>query len=237
MSTVSNSASIVALVPARAGSKGVPGKNIKPLCGKPLIAYTAEVIQSAGIFDYALLSTDSAEIAEVGRALGLDVPFLRPEELARDDTPMLAVIEHALDWLERNGKTAKIVVLLQPTQPLRETTDVVRAVEILRSRSCDSVVSVVVLPLHLCPDFVMRIDEGGNLVNFLPEGAKVTRRQDVRPAYVRDGTVYAFRTETVRKHRNLYGPACLPLVIDARRSINIDNQNDWEEAERRLGCR
>ena len=226
----------VAMVPARAGSKGVPGKNIKLLCGKPLIGYTADVIRAAGIFDRALLSTDSEEVAAVGRGLGLEVPFMRPESLARDDTPMLAVIEHAIEWLDRSGTPPSIVVLLQPTQPLRGARDVVRAVEILQAGGCDSVVSVVAMPAHMSPDFVMRIDEERRLVNFLPEGAVVTRRQDVRPAYVRDGTVYAFRADTVRKQRSIYGAVCRPLIIEAERSVNIDNPADWSEAERRLGC-
>lgn len=228
--------SVVAIVPARGGSKGIPGKNIKPLCGKPLLAYTADVIRTAGIFDRALLSTDSKDIADMGRAFGLEAPFLRPEALARDDTPMLPVIEHALEWLERDGTKVDTVVLLQPTQPLRTAADVVRAVRLLEEGHCDSVASVVALPPHMCPDYVMRIDEEGRLVNFLPEGARVTRRQGVRPAYVRDGTVYATRAETIRKHRSLYGATCLPLVIDAERSINLDSEADWQEAERRLGC-
>jgi CMP-N,N'-diacetyllegionaminic acid synthase len=226
----------IAIVPARAGSKGIPGKNIKPLCGKPLLAYTAEVIRAAGIFDRALLSTDSEEIAEVGRAFGLEAPFLRPKELARDDTPMLPVIENALSFLERGGARVDIVVLLQPTQPLRTAADVVRAVDLLKVTGCDSVASVVALPPHMCPDYVMRIDEEGRLVNFLPEGARMTRRQDVRPAYVRDGTVYAFRAATLRKHQSIYGPVCLPLIIDKERSVNLDSEADWQEAERRLGC-
>ena len=196
---------IVAIVPARAGSKGIPGKNIKPLCGKPLLAYTAAVVRAAAIFDRALLSTDTEEIAEVGRAYGLEAPFLRPPELARDDTPMLPVIEHAVQWLKRDRAQVDIVVLLQPTQPLRDAADVVRAVRLLEEHRCDSVASVVALPAHMCPDYVMRIDESGRLVNFLPEGARVTRRQDVRPAYVRDGTVYAVRASTLREHRSLYG--------------------------------
>ena len=228
--------SVVAIVPARAGSKGIPGKNIKPLCGKPLLAYTADVIRTTGIFDRALLSTDAEDIADRGRSFGLEAPFLRPEALARDDTPMLPVIEHALEWLERAGTQVDIIVLLQPTQPLRTAADVVRAVRLLEEGRCDSVASVVALPLHMSPDYVMRIDEEGRLVNFLPEGARVTRRQDVRPAYVRDGTVYATRTGTIRKHRSIYGPVCLPLIVDAELSVNLDSEIDWREAERRLGC-
>jgi CMP-N,N'-diacetyllegionaminic acid synthase len=227
---------VVALVPARAGSKGVPGKNVKPLCGKPLLAYTADVVRNAGIFERALLSTDAAEIAELGRSLGLEAPFLRPAALSRDDSPMLPVIEHAVAWLEADGCQVDIIVLLQPTQPLRDAADVVAAVTRLEQEPCDSVVSVVPLPPQLCPDYVMRIDEEGRLVHFLPEGAKVTCRQDVRPAYVRDGTVYAFRATTLRNHQSIYGPVCLPLVIDPRRSVNLDSEEDWQEAERRLGC-
>jgi CMP-N,N'-diacetyllegionaminic acid synthase len=227
---------VVAIVPARAGSKGIPGKNVKRLCGKPLLAYTAEVIKDAGIFDRALLSTDAEEIAALGRTLGLEAPFLRPKELARDDAPMLPVIEHAVAWLEKDGTKVDIVVLLQPTQPLRRAADVVAAVDRLKQEPCDSVVSVVPLHSQLCPDYVMRIDEDGRLVHFLPEGAKVTRRQDVRPAYIRDGTVYAFRATTLRKYRSIYGPLCRPLIVDPQCSVNLDTEEDWREAERRLGC-
>jgi CMP-N,N'-diacetyllegionaminic acid synthase len=227
---------VVAIVPARAGSKGVPGKNIRQLCGKPLLAYTAEIISTAGIFDRAILTTDSEEIAKVGRAFGLEAPFLRPAELARDETPMLPVIEHALAWLERDGVKVDIVALLQPTQPLRAAKDVVRGVKLLAANDCDAVASVVALPLHMCPDYLMRIDDEGRLVNFLPEGATVTRRQDVRPAYVRDGTIYAFRAATLRNYCSIYGATCLPLIVDESRSVNLDNEADWREAERRLGC-
>jgi CMP-N-acetylneuraminic acid synthetase len=228
--------SLVAIVPARAGSKGIPGKNIKPLCGKPLLAYTAEVIHASRIFDYALLSTDSEEIAAVGQAAGLEAPFPRPPELALDNTPMLAVIKHALSWLEIHFGALDSIALLQPTQPLRTPEDVVSAVKLLKERRCDSVASVVPLPLHMCPDYVMRVDEQGRLINFLPEGTRVMRRQDARPAYVRDGTVYTMHTETIRNYQSLYGPTCLPLIIPPERSVNLDSEADWQEAERRLGC-
>lgn len=227
---------VVAIVPARAGSKGIPGKNVKGLCGKPLLAYTAEVIRATRIFDRKLMSTDDTEIAALGRSLGLEAPFLRPSELARDDTSMQPVIEHALAWLESDGYEVDIVVLLQPTQPLRRAEDVVKAVKRLEQEACDSVVSIVPLPQQLCPDYVMRIDEEGHLVHFLPEGAQVTRRQDVRRAYVRDGTVYAFRAATLRDHGSIYGAVCMPLLIDPSNSINLDSEEEWREAERRLGC-
>src|SRR5262249_37748546 len=161
----------------------------------------------------------------------LEALFLRPPELARDDAPMLPVIEHAVQWLERDRAQVDIVVLLQPTQPLRDARDVVRAVRMLVERNCDSVASVVPLPAPLCADYVMRIDDTGRLVNFLPEGARVTRRQDVRPAYVRDGTVYAVRASVLREQRSLYGKVCMPLIVEEARSLILDTQADWEEAE------
>jgi CMP-N-acetylneuraminic acid synthetase len=225
---------VLGLVPARAGSKGVPGKNVRPLYGRPLLAYTADAAKASGVIERLVLSTDSIEIADVGRALGLDVPFLRPAELAGDESPMLAVIEHTVSMLDASGWAADIVVLLQPTSPLRRPEHIRRAVEMLGEHDADSVVTVVELPRHLSPDYVMRFEDGW-LVNFLPSGSRITRRQDARPAYIRDGTVYAFWRRTLAEHRSIYGPRCRPLVIPAEESLSIDTPDDWREAERRLG--
>ena len=224
---------VLGLIPARGGSKGIPGKNIKHLAGKPLLAYAAEAAGRSGAVDRLLLSTDSEEIAAVGRQVGLEVPFLRPPELARDDTAMIEVIRHLLDWTASEGAAPDILVLLQPTAPLRRPEQIAEAVETLKSADCDSVVSVIPLPLHFCPDYVMRIDQE-RLVNFLPEGERATRRQDVRPAYSRDGTIYAFWRRTVERHGSIYGPDCRPLVIDPAESINLDTMEDWAAAERAL---
>ncbi len=225
---------VLALIPARAGSKGLPGKNIRLLHGRPLLAYAADAARASGVIDRILLSTDSEQIAEVGRAVGIDVPFLRPAELAQDDTAMLPVIDHAVAALEASGWPVEIVVLLQPTSPLRTPAHVRQSVELLRSTSADSVVSVVELPRHLSPDYVMRVD-GGRLVPFLPDGLRVTRRQDARIAYVRDGTVYTFWRRTLRDKKSLYGDDCRPMVVPAVESLTIDGPEDWVEAERRGG--
>lgn len=223
----------LAIVPARAGSKGVPGKNIRPLVGRPLLAYTAEAAAQSAVVDRLILSTDSSEIADVGRRHGLEVPFLRPASLAADDTPMLAVIEHALSILEADGWRPDIVVLLQPTSPLRRPDHVRAAVELLRASGADSVVSVVELPRHHSPDYVMRIDDG-LLRPFVDGGGRLTRRQDARPAYARDGTVYACRRSTIERFASIYGDDCRPIVIPAAESLSIDTPADWVEAERRL---
>ncbi len=224
---------VLGLIPARGGSKGIPGKNIKRLAGKPLLTYAVEAAERSGAVDRLLLSTDSEEIAEVGRQAGLAVPFLRPPELATDQTAMIDVIRHLLDWTAAEGDSPDIVVLLQPTAPLRRPEHIAQAVEILKSSACDSVVSVVPLPLHFSPDYVMRIDRE-RLVNFLPDGERATRRQDVRPAYSRDGTIYCFWRRTVERHGSIYGPDCRPLVIDPADSINLDTMTDWAAAERAL---
>jgi CMP-N-acetylneuraminic acid synthetase len=161
---------------------------------------------------------------------------MRPAAISADDTPMLAVIEHAVGELAAGGWTPEIIVLLQPTSPLRRPEHIRRAVTMLRDTGADSVVTVVELPRHLSPDYVMRI-ERDRLVPFLPEGATVTRRQDARPAYSRDGTVYAFRRSTLERCRSIYGDDSRPLVIDQRESLSIDSQADWDAAERILASR
>lgn len=224
---------VLALIPARGGSKGIPDKNIRSLSGRTLLEYAVQAALASGAVDRIVLSTDSDRIAAEGRRLGIEVPFIRPLALAQDDTPMLPVVEHAVDSLEQRGWSPEVVVLLQPTSPLRRPDHIRAAVQQLRDSTADAVATVVELPRHLSPDYVMRIDDG-RLVPFLPEGVGVTRRQDARPAFVRDGTVYVFWTRTLRDAHSIYGQNCRPLVLPARESLTIDTQDDWDEAERRL---
>jgi len=227
---------VLGLVPARGGSKGVPGKNVRPLAGHTLLEYTARAARDSGVIDRLMLSTDAPDIADAGRRAGLEVPFMRPAALAADDTPMLPVIQHALAETAKHGWSPDVIVLLQPTSPLRRPDHIRDAVTMLRETNADSVVTVVEVPRHLSPDYVMRIEEG-RLRPFLPDGAGVTRRQDARPAYSRDGTVYAFRRSTIERFGGIYGDDCRPLLIDATESISIDSPADWDEAERLLARR
>lgn len=227
---------VLALVPARGGSKGIPDKNIRPLAGRTLLEYAARVAAESGVIDRIVLSTDSDRIAEEGRRVGLEVPFMRPPGLAGDDTPMLPVIEHAVDFVSSDGWEPEIVVLLQPTSPLRTAAHIQAAIRELRESGADSVVTVLELPHHLSPDYVMRVEDG-RLVPFLPDGMRVTRRQDARVAFVRDGTVYAFWSRTLRNTSSIYGDFCRPLIIPADESITIDSPEDWREAERRIAAR
>lgn len=232
-SSIVSTPRVLALIPARSGSKGVPDKNTRLLAGRTLLEYAAAAAANAGVVDRIVLSTDSDRIAAEGRRVGLEVPFVRPAALARDDTPMLPVVEHAVDALRQEGWVADIIVLLQPTSPLRRGAHIRKAVQQLRDSGADSVVTVVELPRHLSPDYVMRVADG-RLEPFLADGKNVTRRQDARPAFVRDGTVYAFWSRTLWETQSIYGRECRPLVLDADESITIDTQSDWTEAERRL---
>ncbi|HKC54635.1 MAG TPA: acylneuraminate cytidylyltransferase family protein [Vicinamibacterales bacterium] len=227
---------VLGLVPARGGSKGVPGKNVRPLAGHTLLEYTARAARDSGVIDRLMLSTDAPDIADAGRRAGLEVPFMRPAALAADDTPMLPVIQHALAETAKHGWSPDVIVLLQPTSPLRRPDHIRDAVTMLRETNADSVVTVVEVPRHLSPDYVMRIEEG-RLRPFLPDGAGVTRRQDARPAYSRDGTVYAFRRSTIERFGGIYGDDCRPLLIDTTESLSIDTEDDWNEATRRLAAR
>jgi CMP-N-acetylneuraminic acid synthetase len=225
--------SVLALIPARGGSKGLPGKNVRLLLGESLVSRAGAAARESGVVDRVIVSTDDDAVAAEARRAGIDVPFMRPSSLAGDDTPMLPVIQHAVDTLQAQGWRAEIVVLLQPTSPLRTPSHVRDAVTMLRETGADSVVSVVEVPRHMSPDYVMRI-ENGELRPFLEGGERVTRRQDARPAYVRDGTVYAFWRSTLERCGSLYGEHCLPLAVPAAMSITIDTAEDWAEAERML---
>ena len=223
---------ILGIIPARGGSKGIPGKNIRMLGGKPLLYYAAHAAQESGLVNRLILTTDSLEIAEVGRILGVEVPFLRPAELAQDDTPMFPVIDHAVQFVENEGWVPEIILLLQPTAPLRQPGHIRQAVALLKETGCDAVASVVEVPQHYAPDFVLKLEEG-RLKPFLEGGIK-TRRQDVRPAYSRDGTIYAFRRDVFIHKRSIYGDDCRPLVIAHAESCNLDTMDDWREIEEKI---
>lgn len=224
---------ILGIIPARGGSKGIPGKNIRMLGGKPLIHYAVRAARESKLVDRIILTTDSSEIAEVGRSLDVEVPFLRPAHLAQDDTPMFPVIDHAVHFVEEQGWQPDIILLLQPTAPLRQPEHIQAAVKLLTESKCDSVVSVVEVPQHYAPDFVLKLEEG-KLKPFLEGGEKVTRRQDTRSAFSRDGTIYAFWRDVFIYKRSIYGDNCRPLIIPADMSCNLDTMEDWGEVEKKM---
>jgi N-acylneuraminate cytidylyltransferase len=223
---------LLGIIPARGGSKGIPGKNIRLLGGKPLLAYAAEAAGKAGIFARVILTTDSEEIAAAGRQLGIETPFMRPAELACDDTPMLPVLQHAVRAL---GEDCDGIVILQPTAPFRRWQDLQAAARVFEERpEVESVVSVEQVPDHYSPYFVMKIVEK-KLVPFMPDGLRITRRQDAPKAYSRSGDFYFTRTKTLMEGNSIYGENCHPIIVSHDLRVNLDTLEDWAEAERMAG--
>lgn len=225
---------ILGLIPARAGSKGVPAKNSKLLMGQSLVERALQTAQASGVVDQILVSTDDFEVIRQVESSGIGEILIRPAALADDRTPMIDVVQHALNVLSERNQWPTAVMLLQPTSPLRTPEHLRAAVSLLNE--ADSVCSVVPLPLTQCPHYVMKVEDGV-LRHFLPEGASIQRRQDVPQAYVREGTVYLTRRSVLVESRSFYGDRCAPLVLDPHDSLSIDTQSDWEEAERRLAQR
>ena len=222
---------VLGLIPARGGSKGVPRKNIKELAGRPLLAYTAESALDAKRLTRVVLSTDDEEIAAVGRALGLAVPFLRPAELARDTSPTLPVVFHALDALAAAGEEFDAVCLLQPTNPLRRAADIDACLALLAESGADSVLSVLPVPHEYNPHWVYWRAASGELHLATGESEPIPRRQSLPPAYHREGSVYATRTAALYRDGNLYGRKVLGYEMAAENSVNIDTIEDWKRAE------
>jgi CMP-N-acetylneuraminic acid synthetase len=230
---------ILGVITARGGSKGIPGKNIKPLLGKPLIAYTIEAAQKSGVLDRLILSTDDPAIAETAKKYGCAAPFRRPKELAQDSTPHLPVIQHAVQWLKENENyQPDYVMILQPTSPLRQPFHIKEAAELIKKTAADSVLSVAEIPENFSPHKAMIVGEDGflKLFNGEPVRKRIPRRQDLSRAYWSVGLIYLFKTGLLfnSAEPNLYGNQVLPYVVDTKYRIDINVPEDWAAAERAL---
>lgn len=221
---------VLAVVPARGGSKSVPRKNIAPLGGLPLIGYTLRAAKAASRLARCIVSTDDAEIAETAKRLGGDVPFMRPAGLATDAALSLPVLQHALAWAEAADGPYCAVMMLQPTSPLRTAADIDAAVETLEKTGSDSVVSVVdVGGWH--PARMKRITGDGVLENLDGPGEEDMRpRQALPPVYIRNGAIYLSRKSVIAAGR-MVGKDCRAYVMPAARSINVDGPSDLAAAE------
>ena len=222
---------VLGLIPARGGSKGVPRKNIRQLAGKPLLAYTAEAALASSRLTRVILSTDDEEIAEVGRSCGLEVPFLRPAKLAEDTTPTLPVVQHAVQFLETRGEQFDAICLLQPTNPLRQTSDIDGCIELLESAAADTVFTMLAVPAEHNPHWVYFRNNDGSLRLSTGEATPIPRRQSLPPAFHREGSVYVARRDVVMIENSLYGARVIGFEIERSRSVNIDNLEDWAKAE------
>jgi CMP-N,N'-diacetyllegionaminic acid synthase len=221
---------VVALIPARGGSKGIPRKNVLPVAGKPLIAWTIAAALRSRKLSRILVSTDDAEIAQVAREYGAEAPFLRPPELARDESPVIDTVEHALRWVERAaGNLPDYVLLLQPTSPLRTTEDIDGAIDFAYARGAEAVLGVCEASPH--PYLARRIAQDGSLDDFIVVPTRPARRQDFPPAYVLNGAIYLNRVESLLASRTFQPPGTLAYPMPAERSCDIDTPLDLQIAE------
>ena len=211
---------LVVIVPARGGSKRLPGKHTRLLAGRDLLEHTHDAIVEAKLGAPVVLTTDDDEIAARGRALGWQVPFLRPAALADDSTPTLPVLLHALDWYrDDNGRDPEFVLLLQTTSPLRTGSALRDAVKLLAMRhEIDAVVGV--RRLGFGPNRIFRLDTTGSL-------EPLSSSETPSPLLVPNGTLYLIRSTSLRRHGTLFPPATLPFEMDVVASVDIDTEADW----------
>jgi CMP-N,N'-diacetyllegionaminic acid synthase len=231
---------VLGVVTARAGSKGIPGKNTKPLAGKPLIAYTIDAARASGAFDRLIVSTDDEQVAALAREMGCEVPFTRPAALSADDTPHLPVMQHAVEWMrDREHYRADWVMILMPTSPLRQPSHIVESIELGVKSGADSVVGVDEIPSHFHPMRAVTIDDQGWARLFMdgqPVRNRPVRRQGLPQAWVLNGAIYLFRTSLLldASDPSLYGDRVAAYVMSHPYGHNIDDPGDWDAAERIL---
>jgi len=224
---------LLAIIPARGGSKGLPGKNLRPLAGLPLIAHSIRLAALCPEIDHCVVSTDSEEIAAVARAHGGDVPFMRPAELAQDDTPTWPALQHALrEMEERLQLTFGSVLLLQPTSPGRVPQDIVRALAMLASDAAAVGVIAVSEP-RFNPRWVCVEEVSGYMKQLIPAFSAYARRQDVPPAFRINGLLYLWRRDYVANEDSLrlYETPHRMLVVPEERAVDIDELGDFVLAE------
>ena len=226
----SMSKKILGVITARGGSKGIPGKNIKMLAGIPLIAYTINVAKESKLITHLIVSTDDEEIKDVSKKCGADVPFLRPEELAKDTAKHLPVMQHAVAFMEdKLGIVFDYAVSLQPTSPLRTVEDLDGTIQKLIDSGADSAVSIVeVTGRH--PVQIKRL-EGDKVLPYSVFEEEGIRRQDLPVAYERSGAVYTMRRDLLMKDNKFYGDDVVGYIVPQDRSVDIDVPFDWLKAE------
>jgi CMP-N-acetylneuraminic acid synthetase len=221
---------VLGIIPARGGSKGVKRKNIRQVAGQPLIAYTIKAAQASQLLTRCIVSTDDKETAEISASLRCEV-LDRPSELAQDDTPTLDVVQHVFEIFENQGDRFDYGLILQPTSPLRTGADIDSALQLLEQSNADSVVSVYQVSDHH-PARMYKLNDG--YLSSFDEQYANARRQDLPPVYHRNGAIYAFRRETLKRN-TLMGEKILPYIMAEDRSLNIDNEYDLVLAEFILG--
>ena len=218
---------VIAIIPARGGSKGLPRKNIKNLAGKPLIAWTIELALKSRYLDRVIVSTEDDEIAKISKKYGAEV-IKRPKKLATDKTETIDVIFHVLRTLKKENYTPEIIILLQPTSPLRSADDVNKAIEYFFKNECESVVSIC--EFEHSPYWAFKIKRRYLTPIFGWKYFKI-RRQDLPKAYIPNGAIFIAAVKTLEKYKSFYTHKTLPYIMSVERSIDIDSEIDFKLAE------
>jgi N-acylneuraminate cytidylyltransferase/CMP-N,N'-diacetyllegionaminic acid synthase len=223
-----NGKSVIAIIPARGGSKGLPGKNIKPLCGKPLLAWSIEAGLGSQYIDEVMVTTDSEEIATIAREFGASVPFIRPSELASDTATSIDVIRHVLDFYEKKMKKSfDYTVLLEPTSPLRVKEDIDNAItQLLENPQASAVVGICKTESQN-PAFLVKKNKNNFLVGYENLDMKILRRQDINDVYFFEGSVYVSDTAMLLTKNTFYHENTLGYEFPKWKSIEIDDLDDF----------
>lgn len=219
----------IAVIPARGGSKRIPRKNIRPFCGKPMIAWSIEAAHASGCFDRIIVSTDDAEIASVARQVGAEVPFMRPAELADDSTGTVAVMKHAIDWCTANGASPDPVCCIYATAPFLRPADLRAGLDLLLDEDFDYAFAATEYAAPIQRAF--QISPAGRVSMFNPEYF-TTRSQDLQPAYHDAAQFYWGRASAWLAGQPIFSPAATALLLSKYRVQDIDTQEDWMRAER-----
>ena len=221
---------VLALITARGSSKGLPGKNIKPIAGLPMIGWSIRAAQLADRVDRIVVSTDCEEIAKVSKILGAEVPFMRPKELAGDQVAGVDPVLHAVEWLrDYEGYQADWLLLLQPTSPLRTSEDINGAVNLACSKSWDSVIGVTEASPH--PYWTKIINQDGLLEEFVSRVTSHPDRQSLPKVYAVNGAIYLVRTSQLLETRKMLPVSPLPWIMSKERSVDVDDWIDFTLAE------
>jgi len=220
---------ILALIPARSGSKRLPGKNIKGLSGKPLIAWTIEQAKNSKYIDKIIVSTDSQEIAEISKEYGAEIPFLRPGELAQDESKGIDVILHAINWFKQRNEHYDLLIQLQPTSPLREPEDIDKAVELLFAKNAKAIITVT--EAQCSPSWVNTLPEDGSMKNFLLSEDRNKNSQQFSKFYRLNGAVYLGYCDYILEQKSFHGEASFAYIMPKMRSVDIDDEFDFMFAE------
>ncbi len=230
-----NNLKVLAVIPARGGSKGIPQKNIRELYGKPLIYYMMEAAKKCEYIDKVVLSTDDEKIAKIAKGLGAEVPFLRPADLAKDETPLNPVLKHVLYFYDKQGWRADVVISLQPTSPLIASDIISQVIRKFIDTNCDSVVTVTEIG-HGHPYRAKRLGDEDKIENFFPnfDGDRFFNRQERPPAYAYNGAIYLRKRELVENWSGTdfgLGNDCRAVVVESKYAVNIDSEFDFKLAE------